>query len=646
MQPPFHVHEISLGTCRCLHAYVHLKALVYATSVGDVGTLRNRIVAGSETIRNFPGIHQHILVSMQRRFPRDKQCLRVMPADVAGTLKMALARRCSFVGMCLARRACWPGSCRSAFPPVFTARKRPTTRRTPFTLCGRWRLVGLLSSHLGEPGSIPGGVASRFLHVGIVPHDAPDRRVFSGIFRFPHPCIRRCSILSRFTLIGLQASRHFVVNVGTSQVLRRDLERIQLATLMSARLALQREFSTKTCTRHLYLLADWDGLPRSRLKKRGSDTGDTNTHALYLIAPTRMACSVSVVTLYCCKLDLQQWGFTARDERPQIFKKLCYNLKTSNVKIPLPPPLNTRTAIISGDRGAGGCCRFVRCPSIATLNKTIVEGEAVVLWSTLLPASGFDGNHLLQPHTGGLLIMSTAFVRPHGSYSPPPNIFRYTRCPHTRGNHSSLPRGDSINTARVALPARDHRAPGLQTCAREMSSGGRSNPPPVHRRPLRNLGYVSPLKQKPPWNTKQITTSCQLSDTDYQFLNYHCLHWFGSILTVSRAELQREVNNFVNARLYSSAQKRKVPYKRTYYFGVHVDMLSRVLAEQLTRDTYSVKGKLTYVYHSRRGMKIALRVHKVCAFGPKNGLSRLELLIVVKLNMIITQTKKINSAAH
>ncbi|KAJ8882367.1 hypothetical protein PR048_014171 [Dryococelus australis] len=38
----------------------HLKALVYVTSVDDMCNLRNRIVAGCEIIRNFPGIHQRI----------------------------------------------------------------------------------------------------------------------------------------------------------------------------------------------------------------------------------------------------------------------------------------------------------------------------------------------------------------------------------------------------------------------------------------------------------------------------------------------------------------------------------------------------------------------------------------------------------
>ncbi|KAJ8874584.1 hypothetical protein PR048_025450 [Dryococelus australis] len=41
----------------------------------------------------------------------------------------------------------------------------------------------------GEPGSISGGVALVFSHVGIVPDDATCRRVFSGISRFPRPII-------------------------------------------------------------------------------------------------------------------------------------------------------------------------------------------------------------------------------------------------------------------------------------------------------------------------------------------------------------------------------------------------------------------------------------------------------------------------
>ncbi|KAJ8895036.1 hypothetical protein PR048_000360 [Dryococelus australis] len=42
------------------------EALVYATPVDDMDILRNRIVRGCETIRNFPGIHQCIRVSICR----------------------------------------------------------------------------------------------------------------------------------------------------------------------------------------------------------------------------------------------------------------------------------------------------------------------------------------------------------------------------------------------------------------------------------------------------------------------------------------------------------------------------------------------------------------------------------------------------
>ncbi|KAJ8886529.1 hypothetical protein PR048_012740 [Dryococelus australis] len=56
-----------------------------------------------------------------------------------------------------------------------------------------WRhggvMVRQLASHLGEPGSISGGVAPRFLHTGIVPNDDAIRRVFSGMSRFLQPGI-------------------------------------------------------------------------------------------------------------------------------------------------------------------------------------------------------------------------------------------------------------------------------------------------------------------------------------------------------------------------------------------------------------------------------------------------------------------------
>ncbi|KAJ8883279.1 hypothetical protein PR048_015122 [Dryococelus australis] len=50
-------------------------------------------------------------------------------------------------------------------------------------------LAGLLATHLGESGSIPDGAAPGFSYVGIMLDDATGRQVFSGISRFPLPCI-------------------------------------------------------------------------------------------------------------------------------------------------------------------------------------------------------------------------------------------------------------------------------------------------------------------------------------------------------------------------------------------------------------------------------------------------------------------------
>ncbi|KAJ8887428.1 hypothetical protein PR048_013643 [Dryococelus australis] len=50
-------------------------------------------------------------------------------------------------------------------------------------------LVRIFASHQDEPHSIPGGMAPGFSQVGIVSDDDADRRVFSGIFRFPRPCV-------------------------------------------------------------------------------------------------------------------------------------------------------------------------------------------------------------------------------------------------------------------------------------------------------------------------------------------------------------------------------------------------------------------------------------------------------------------------
>jgi hypothetical protein len=45
----------------------HLKSLVYSSPVDDAETLRNRILAGFQTIRNMPGIWDRLRVAMRRR---------------------------------------------------------------------------------------------------------------------------------------------------------------------------------------------------------------------------------------------------------------------------------------------------------------------------------------------------------------------------------------------------------------------------------------------------------------------------------------------------------------------------------------------------------------------------------------------------
>ncbi|KAJ8867735.1 hypothetical protein PR048_031538 [Dryococelus australis] len=56
----------------------------------------------------------------------------------------------------------------------------------------------LLASCVGEPSSIPGGIAPGFTQVGIVPGDAAARWVFSGFSSLPSHSFWRCFILTSF----------------------------------------------------------------------------------------------------------------------------------------------------------------------------------------------------------------------------------------------------------------------------------------------------------------------------------------------------------------------------------------------------------------------------------------------------------------
>ncbi|KAJ8889176.1 hypothetical protein PR048_008670 [Dryococelus australis] len=65
----------------------------------------------------------------------------------------------------------------------------PTQYLSPTPSCSSGVVVRLLASHLGEPVSIPGGVARGFSHVGIVPDNGAGWWGFLGISRFPYPFI-------------------------------------------------------------------------------------------------------------------------------------------------------------------------------------------------------------------------------------------------------------------------------------------------------------------------------------------------------------------------------------------------------------------------------------------------------------------------
>ncbi|KAJ8880395.1 hypothetical protein PR048_016864 [Dryococelus australis] len=75
----------------------------------------------------------------------------------------------------------------------------------------------LLSSHQGEPGSIPGRVNPGFSQVGIVPYDAAGRWVFSGSSRFPRSWI---AVLLHSRIISLSSAFNNSLLLPRHQVYR------------------------------------------------------------------------------------------------------------------------------------------------------------------------------------------------------------------------------------------------------------------------------------------------------------------------------------------------------------------------------------------------------------------------------------------
>ncbi|KAJ8890033.1 hypothetical protein PR048_009539 [Dryococelus australis] len=131
--------------------------------------------------------------------------------------------------------------------------------------------------------------------------------------------------------------------------------------------------------------------PASKVKKRGSDTGDTNTQAYCIIAPTRKMYSVSVVTLYCANDTCSCW----------VLLHAIEDLRLNNWSDSPPPPPPTRqtgwvgpgfthVGIMPDD--ATGRLAFLgisrlRCPCIPALFHTQLAPPSSALKTSMLRAT-------------------------------------------------------------------------------------------------------------------------------------------------------------------------------------------------------------------------------------------------------------------
>ncbi|KAJ8866763.1 hypothetical protein PR048_032624 [Dryococelus australis] len=188
----------------------------------------------------------------------------------------------------------------------------------PFQWTGR---RGLLASHLGEPGSIPGGVAPGSSHVGIGPHDAADRRVFSGISHFYRPCVPPALLcihhtppssaletslnnqichtrkddpkaslgMCEGTILTVSQVGRLARPAGVSHVMADDnvhTPAVDVLLLVLGQPATEQLIQRRLC------------LPYSWVEKRGSDKSETATHIKCVIASKRhgseMTCSVLI----------------------------------------------------------------------------------------------------------------------------------------------------------------------------------------------------------------------------------------------------------------------------------------------------------------------------------------------------------------
>ncbi|KAJ8890126.1 hypothetical protein PR048_009633, partial [Dryococelus australis] len=153
---------------------------------------------------------------------------------------------------------------------------------------GRGGIVArLLVSHQGEPGSVRDWVAPGFSHVGIMPDDTAGWRVFSGITRFPRPCIPASAPNSpRFTPIGSQ--NHDVFNIHTFHMWKKREYQVAVSR------GVTREDTVCHCTVSILRISDRGDLKSFR-GNHGLAYGVASTDKAGLIAKVMWFCLIRPV---------------------------------------------------------------------------------------------------------------------------------------------------------------------------------------------------------------------------------------------------------------------------------------------------------------------------------------------------------------
>ncbi|KAJ8878325.1 hypothetical protein PR048_018902 [Dryococelus australis] len=168
---------------------------------------------------------------MARSFERNKllresalNCSNEASQHSSGVFRETMGKRNKLVGQARLQIAEGSGKPRAAVSFTVSA-SGPTRPAASLSRGPRYGAVATaLAPYQSELGSIPGGVTPKFPHVGIAPIDGAGRRVFSGISRFPRPCIPALlhshvtSLSSGIKTSLLRAAKisppHFVIRLG------------------------------------------------------------------------------------------------------------------------------------------------------------------------------------------------------------------------------------------------------------------------------------------------------------------------------------------------------------------------------------------------------------------------------------------------